>query len=128
MEEQKDLMKIGIGNKDSTNLKDAVCKVLSVEIQLVGEGSKANHKVVFELKHPNKEESIRVSSIKHESKQGKLVCVGAWYSLDEDKLINKNSALASCLRKYNSNNVEEMINKDVETVLGEDGYLVIKAY
>lgn len=120
---------IGIGTKETPKLKAEKCVVESVDTEPLtsGKGTKA----VFSLKHPSKQELIKVSSaVVMRQRKGKkeIVSLGAWVNLDEDGLLAKDSTLAQVLKFYNASNLTEMTGKTVETEVGEDGYLAIKAY
>jgi hypothetical protein len=129
MEQAQNLKTLGIGTKEAVKLEAKKCIVDNFEIVLV-EKAKAQ-KVEFYLKHPDKEELIKVSSIfvlrKRKDKE-EIVSAASWINLDQDKLLQKDSALAICLRYYKANNLIEMIGKEVETKEDSMGYLAIKAY
>lgn len=129
MEQEKNLKLIGIGTKESAKLDAKDCEVVNVETELV-EKAKCN-KVVFYLKHPDKEEHLKVSSIfilKQRKDTKEIKSLASWVSLDSDGLFQKDSAVAICLRYYNSNNLSEIVGKKVHTELDAQGYLGIKAY
>ena len=129
MEEGNEL-ELGIGTKEPVTLKPG--KVLIRDVVLERDiknkkGEIVGDKVGFYCKHPDKEEVVIISGIKHEV-AGKLKAAGAWLSKDEDGLLQKRSALASLLRKYEVTTPKEMNDKEVETVEDDKGYLCIKAY
>lgn len=121
---------VGIGIREGQILKPARCLIENADLELVGEGAKANHKVVFSVKHPDKTDgTIKISSAKIEEKKSKKLRVnGLWYKLDEDKKLLKNSTISMALTYYGAGNIAEMIGKTIETLLDDDGYLTIKAY
>lgn len=57
-----------------------------------------------------------------------LATNGLWYSLDSQKLIRKNSAVAHLLRTFNCKNLNDLVEKSLPTVLDDKGYLAIKGY
>jgi len=127
--ETLNLKTLGIGTKEKAVLRASQCVVENVEIELIGEGKKTNNKAIFSVKHPDRDEPINISSVIYISpKTKKVTTTGTWFNLDEDKLLAKNSALATCLQKYGAANVQEMIGKSVFTEQDDSGYLAIKAY
>lgn len=127
--EDKNLKTTGIGKIASEKLEAADCEVLHVEIELV-EKAKAN-KAVFYLKHPKKEEEIKISNATlMRQKKGKkeIVNVATWVNLDKNQELQMDSALVQVLKYYQSNNLMEMVGKIVHTETDEMGYLTIKAY
>ena len=135
MEEQTNLEEIGIGDKETTQLEAKKVKIVKVEIKTVGE--KGSKKVNCECQHPDKTDgNISISSAKVERK-GNLEISGLWFNTDETEEerkqgkignIRKGSVLALFLTFMKSNNVKELENKEVETVLDQSGYLAFKAY
>lgn len=123
--EEQDILKTEIGDKEAVTLKPAIVKIVKVEIQEVGE--KKNKKLVCSVKHPDREETINISSVKYESK-GKLDTVGLWVNLDEDKKLRKGTALAVLLNYINVGTMHGLIDKEVQTTEDEKGYLCFKAY
>lgn len=121
---QEELEK-GIGTKEAETLEPTKVKIENIEIEEVGE--KKNKKAVFEVKHPDREETIKISKIKYERNK-RLRIVGSWYSLDEDELIQKGSALAVLMNKLKAKTLKDMIGREPETDVDDDGYLCIKAY
>ena len=125
METQENLNEIGIGTKETQKLEPKKVKIVKATVESVGD--KGAKKVVCEVKHPDREETIQVSSAKVENK-GKLEVSGLWVNLDEDKLIRKGSTLAKFLSFFGSSNVKELEGKECVTVESDTGYLVFKAY
>lgn len=123
--ESQEILTLETGTKEATTLKPAKVKIVKVEVEEVGE--KKNSKLVCSVKHPDKEDEIKISSVKYELK-GKLDTVGLWINLDEDKKIRKGSALAVLMSFLEIKKPMELINKEVNTVEDEKGYLCFKAY
>lgn len=123
-ETQQDL-ETGIGTKELEKLKPATVKIIKPEIRSVGD--KANKKVVCQVKHPDKEESIDISSVKY-LKDDKAIVTGLWYNLDDDKLIRKGSPLSVFMEFINAGNLRELVDKEIQTVHDDKGYLCFKAY
>jgi len=130
-ETQTDYTKIGIGTKETSKLKPAKVKILGVEIKTkTNEGKEMKSPLANILvKHPDKEEEVKLSKIKCE-RNGKLEVVTLWISLDDEGKFQKSSALAELMRFLKVMTLEELSGKDVETIeqSKEDTYLCIKAY
>lgn len=124
METDGNLENTGIGNKEVESLKPAKVAIKSANIEEVGD--KGNKKVVCSVKHPDKEEEIKISAVKYAQKD-KIKVVGLWVNLDEDKLIRKGSSLATFLVKVGAGNIKELEGKEVDTDLDDKGYLCFKA-
>lgn len=123
--ESQDILNLETGTKESVNLTPKEVKIVDVYIREVGD--KKIQKAVFTVKHPDKEETIEISSIKYENK-GKLDVSGSWVNLDEDKKLRKGSALATLLAFRNVKTLAEMRDKTMSTAEDEKGYLCLKAY
>ena len=123
MENQAELQ-IGLGTEEPSkaSLKPAKVKIVSVSIEPT---SKAK-KVVFVVKHPEKEETIKLSSVAYlDGREVKVV--GTWLNLDSKGLIQKGSGLFVLLSKLGVSNIQEAVGKDIDTEL-DDKYLCFKAY
>ena len=125
METQNEL-EIGIGNieQEKQTLKPTKVKIVKVEIVDVEKAK--SKKVQIEVKHPDKEETIKLSSVAYlDGKQ--IVNKGLLFNLDKEGNILKGSALAVLLNKLNVKNLKELEGKEADTDL--DGkYLCFKAY
>ena len=97
METQKDL-EIAIGTKEATSLQPAEVQIISVVIEEVGKTDNKSSKVVCAVKHPDKAETINISSVAYR-KGNAITNSGTWLNKDEDGLIRKGSALAFLLEK-----------------------------
>lgn len=126
MNETQEDLEIGIGDKEVEMLEPETVEIVKVEIQEVGE--KKNEKVVCSVKHPKKEEPIKISSVKYETVKGKLETSGLWLNKDEDKKIRKKSALAIFLQHKGCKTLKDLTHKKVDTTNDERGYLCFKAY
>ena len=124
METQQDL-DIGVGSKEMETLKPATVKIENTRIETVGE--KGNKKVVCAVKHPDKEDTIKISSVKYE-KNNKIVTTGLWFDKDSDGLIKKGSALAVLMNFVKANTLKELNGKELVTSQDDKGYLCFKAY
>lgn len=128
METQEKLEK-GIGNKETVALKPVKVKIEKVDVkpQKTKEGKDIGDKVVCSVKHPDKDETIDISTAKYE-KNNQIKTTGLWFNLDEDELIQKGSALAIFLNHIEVKNIKELEGKEVETTQDDKGYLCFKAY
>jgi len=124
-EEQIDLMSLSIGDKESTALKPAHIEIKDIEVLEVGQ--RKNQKVSLTCKHPDREETIKISSVRYPQKD-KLKVSGLWFNLDEDKKIRKGSALAVLMTHAGAQQLSDLKGRNIATVDDEDGYLCIKAY
>lgn len=126
MENQEKLNK-PIGNIEVEKLEAKPVKIVSVLLRTVQFGTKENEKVVFVVKHPDKEETIEISSLKHEVNNN-LKESGIWYSTDKESNIQKGSALASLLKYWNVSSPNASVGKEVSTMIDSKGYLTFRAY
>lgn len=123
METQEELNKpIGNIEPERTMLKPEKVKIVKVSTE---ETPKAK-KVVFEVKHPDKEETIKISSVAYLIDRNIKVS-GTWYNLDKENNLQKGSALVTFLEKLGVKTIAEAVEKEVETEL-DKGYLCFKAY
>lgn len=123
-------LKIGIGNEEMQQLTAKKVKIVGVNTEDVisKDGKKIGKKVVCMAKHPDREDPVNISSVKHEKKTGQLAYTGLWLNLDSKGMIQKGSALAALMNKLNALKVEDINGKEAETVVGDKGYLTFKAY
>ena len=115
-----------IGTKESerTLLKPAKLKIVNVEIIYVEKAK--SEKAVFEVKHPDKDETIKISTVNFlDGKEVKTS--GTWVSKDEDGNLQKGSALTILMKSIEANTLKECIGKEVDSEL-EGNYLCFKAY
>lgn len=123
MENQNEL-NIGLGTKEpiKAGLKPAKVKIVSVSVEPTAKA----RKIVFAVKHPDKEETIKISSVSFlDGREVKVV--GTWLNLDSEGLIQKGSGLYVLLSKLGVSNIQEAVNKEIDTEL-DDKYLCFKAY
>ena len=102
--------------------------VLGYEVKVVNnnEGKEIGNKLVLKVKHPDVPE-MELSKVKYE-KNKKLTESGLWISKDKDGKIPFLSALAHLLRHYRYSNISDLKNKEIDTVIDENGYVIAKAY
>ena len=125
METQEEL-EIGIGNLESEQQTLKPAKVKIVKVEIVDVEKAKGKKAQIEVKHPDREETIKLSSVAYlDGKQ--IVNRGLWFNKDKEGNIQKGSALAVFLSKLGVKNLKELEGKEVETDL--DGkYLCFKTY
>ena len=123
--EEQDILNLETGTKEVTTLSPKVVKIVKASIETVGE--KGTKKAVFEVKHPDKEETVKISAVKYEQK-GKLTVSGTWVNLDDDGLLRKGSALANLKDFLGVKTLKEVEGKEMNTAEDEKGYLCFKAY
>jgi len=123
MEEQAELQ-IGLGTEEPQKSKLAPAKVKIVSVSI--EPTAKAKKVVFVVKHPDKEETIKLSSVAYLDDR-EIKVVGTWLNLDSKGLVQKGSGLYVLLTKLECANIQEAVGKESDTELDKD-YLVFKAY
>lgn len=124
-------LKIGISTEKATiQLKPAKVKIVGGKVEEVGQ--KKTPKLVLMCKHPDKEEPISISAVKYENKSKKLECSGLWmYKNKETQQIDaprQGSQVAALMQVANVTSIDQLEGKEVDAILGDDGYLCIKAY
>lgn len=123
MEEQAEL-KIGLGTEEPQRSKLSPAKVKIVSVSI--ESTPKAKKVVFVVKHPDKEETIKLSSVAFLDGR-EIKVVGTWLNLDPKGLVQKGCGLYVLLTKLGCANIQEAVDKELDTELDKD-YLVFKAY
>jgi len=124
-EEQTELNK-GVGTIEPE--KKEVLEPKKVKIVGVSLRDTAKGKILScESKHPDKEETIRISSASY-LKDKQVVTSGLWYSLDKEENIQKGSTLANFLEKLEVKTPAELEGKEVETELDDKQWLCFKVY
>lgn len=123
METQNEL-KIGIGKiePEKVALKPAKVKIVGVKV----EDTKKAKKVVYEVKHPDREEPIHISSVAYLVDRNVKVS-GTWFNLDKNNQLQKGSANVVLLQRVGASTIEESVGKEIDTEL-EGSYLCFKAY
>lgn len=119
-------VKVGKEQEQMKPMKVTV-KVITVEDVIdKSSGSRVGQKVILSVKHPKREELIKMSSARVLDASQKLKVQGLWYSLDADGNIAKRSTVGQLLDAYECETLSQLIGKDIDTV--QDGmYLVAKA-
>ena len=119
-----------VGTIEPEKLGAKKVKVLKAEIQTQYKKDKTTAVgdiVKLTCKHPDKDEPIVISKVRYEV-VGKLKESGIWYNEDTNKEVQKGSALSILLAHYSCANVRALEALELDTVINEQGYLIIKAY
>ena len=125
MTEQTELNK-EIGTEEPER-KDALepKKVKIVKVSL--RDTKKGKVLDCESKHPDKEETIHISSVAY-LRDKQVVNSGLWYTLDSQENLQKGSALATFLQYVGVKTPVDLVDKEVDTELDEAKWLCFKAY
>lgn len=124
--ENNEKLRTGIGTIESEKKSLEPAKVKIIGVKIVQVGDKKTDKLNCFVKHPDKEEHITLSSVNY-LKDKTVVNSGLWFNKDEEKNIQKGSALAIFLESVGAKNINELIGKESDTEL-EGKYLCFKAY
>lgn len=118
-----------IGDKDKSGLTAKPVTILDYEEKEVrdAKGKAIGTKLVLICQHPDTDKTVDISQLKYLNNL-KVVKTGLWVNRDLDGKIPYNSAVANLLRFTKKAIVRELVNTTIETVLDDNGYLVIKAY
>lgn len=125
--ESQEILELEEGTKEVELLKPERVKIVKVDVIEVGFGEKKNKKLVCSVNHSGNPDPIQISRVKYEVK-GTLKTVGLWVNLDEDNKIRKNSPLSVLMNFLNVKKLSELLNKEVDTISEDTGYLCLKAY
>ena len=133
MENANELLNRKVGNNEipKNTVEPKPVKIVSVVVKDKkndGEPMKVP-KVDFMVKHPDKEELIRIDKVK--VLQGdKVVTKTCWVQTDEEGNFYKGSSIEAVLEKLGVKTLAETYSKDIDTVVESDSskYLCIKAY
>ena len=121
-------LNLTVGTKDMETLKPAEVEIKEVNTEEVSfEKGQKGTKLICSVKHPDKEELIKISSVLH-IVNGNVKKPGLWIMKDKEGNLQKGSGLAVLMQKFGANNVGELVGKKVPTELDKNNYLTIKAY
>jgi len=127
METQKELeLEIGNIEQEKKTLEPKKVKIVKAMIVEIEKANKAE-KVNCEVKHPDSDDTITISSVSYLVGRNVLTR-GLWFNKDKEGKIQKGSSLAVFLNKVGVKNLKELEGKEVETELDEKGYLCFRAY
>lgn len=122
--DEQNMLELEIGTKENLKLKPEKVKIVQVKTEPAGKGTL----VRLCVKHPEKEELIEISEVKHENRTGKLEMSGLWVNLDDDNKIRKHSVLANFLNFMKVGKTIDLVGKEVDTIEKENGFLAVKGY
>jgi len=128
--EEQDILNLETGTKEIESLKSSMVNIVKISVETVkkkGEDTIIGNKAVFEVKHPAREELIKISSIKYKKKD-QFVVSGSWINLDEDNKLRKGSVLANFIGFNNKTFLNELLTEYIETVEDGMGFLCFKSY
>jgi len=125
--EAQEILKTPIGTiePEKKTLKPAKVMIVNVSIEHI-EKAKAD-KAVFKVKHPDKEETVNISSVSFLDER-EIITVGTWINMDNKNKLQKGSGTARLLNKIGVQSLQEAQGKEIDTELDERGYLCFKAY
>jgi len=127
MEEQTNIGQIEVGTIEEEREKLEPKKVKIVNWIKKPVEKAHGDKIEFEVKHPDKEETIRISAVSF-LRDKSVVTSGTWFNLDKEGKIQKGSALANLLKHLGVKNLNESQGKEIETETDDKGFLCFKAY
>jgi len=126
-QENKNMYEIEIG-KDVPQLNEGKYPVFEYDIvDVQKDGKDIGKKLVLKIKHPINNNVVDISGVKYVIGD-KIKETGLWINIDKEGKISYRSALANMMRHYKVNAICNMLNVVIETVVGENGYLIVKAY
>jgi len=106
----------------NAQLKDVLGKVGSVNA-----GKKVAEKVIFMVRHPDREELATINQCTVLQNKSLKNCT-MFVNLDKDENLQKDSPLALLLKKHNAKTIKEMEGKTVATEQDGAGYLSLAGY
>jgi len=122
------LLNVGIGEKEMEGLKPEKVAICGVSIEpIVKDSKEIGKKATLLCKHPAKEEPIKISQVKY-VKKNKIETSGLWVNLDDDKKLRKGSAIVSLMNYLQVGTLNELVGKEIQTDLDDNGYLCFKIY
>lgn len=127
MEEQTNIGQLEVGTieREREMLEPKKVKIVNWSKKTV-EKAHAD-KIEFEVKHPDKDEVIRISAVSF-LRDKSVITLATWVNLDKENKIEKGSALAILIDKLGVKNLDELKEKEVDTETDDRGFLVFKVY
>ena len=127
---EENILEKSIGTKEFETLKPT--QVVITGVKIVRAPADETKKKIGEIlrlicKHPDRDEPIEISEVKY-LKNDTMKYSGLWINLDEEKNIQKGSALAILLEYLKVKNIKELEGKSAQTDLDKNGFLCVKAY
>lgn len=127
MEEQENLGNILIGTKEPEKMRLEPKKVKIVGWKVKEIEKAHNSKVEFEVKHPDRDDTIFISSVSY--LDGRSVTTsGTWINKDADGNLQKGTALTILMQKIGAKSLNDAKEKESDTEQDDKGYLCFKAY
>ena len=120
-----------IGDEEPAKLTAGSVIVKTVIVVQKGEGKKKFRITELEVKHPDKEENIKLTNLKLKKVQGNNETIskdGIWYREDSKGAIDKTCNTALLLKHYGKSSLRQLENTSITTELDSNGYLCVKAY
>ena len=115
-----------IGTKESERTLHEPAKLKIVNVEVIPIEKAKAEKAVFEVKHPDRDETVKISTVNYlDGKEVKTS--GTWLSKDDEGNLQKGSALTTFMKSIGANTLEECIDKESDSEL-EGNYLCFKAY
>ena len=121
----------GIGTEEPIKLTAGSVIVKTVLVAQKGEGKKKFKITELEVKHPDKDENIKLTNMKIKKVQGNNETIskdGIWYREDSQGQIDKTCNTAILLKHYGKTTLRQLENTSITTELDSNGYLCVKAY
>lgn len=129
--EVRDILENEVGTQEPKRLEAKPVKIVAVTLKKKTNDGKDMKTpiVVVQCKHPDKDELLDITKIKF-LKNDKVIVSGLWAQLDDDKKIQKSSAVDILLKKLGCSKLSDTYSMEIETILeSEDGsFLCLKAY
>ena len=131
MENENDLLNKKSGTVEPEN-KSLEPKIVTIEKLEVQTKKSSGDDFMFPLvnvfvKHPDKDELIKISKIKRPEK-AKQVVQNLWMVLDEEQNIQKDSAVDRLIKYLNIETMADAVGKTMDTAIESDdsNFLVLK--
>jgi len=128
MLETQEILNLETGTIESEKLAPKNVKIVEIRVEAVSKDEKKiGDKAVFVVKHPDKEDTIEISSVEY--RKGKEIRTsGLWVGLDKEGKLQKGSALALLKDFYKAKVLSDLKDKELPTTEDDRGYLCFKAY
>lgn len=124
--ETQDILNKPIGNIEPEKKTLTPEKITIIDVKVENVEKVKSDKVLFECKHPDREETINISSVSFIEDKN-IVSRGTWVNIDKDGNLQKGSALTVLMNFLKIATLQEAKGKEIDTVL--DGkYLTLKSY
>ena len=125
----EDLGNLEIG-EDRPQISAKSCLVTNYKIEMIKDSTnkEIGNKLTLIVEHPDVDgKTIDISGLKYEQ-NGKIKQSGLWVKSDQDGKLPYKSAVANLLRFLRKKTIKDIVGEQINTILDENGYLLIKAY